>query len=385
MTIDLGTLEHDELHHLYSSVRIFEPREEHERGVLLTCIDGRRVWQMESDDAVMTIFGGPATFEDDYYVPGRLIAGAQTLDTMEDECRLTVEDDDIVASTPEGNYMRMRLFEIIPDFIVIPEHGTVSARIGFHDLQRITYILGELPMDATDFDKMATEPPVGTVTIGNGMITFTRQWRYMGCVDTQLGLKAITSGSGSFDVGHIALKRHVNHVWELRSSESTVRFDPDFGQYLTIANDEFVIHLKRRTMGAAQYFDSLKFFLNEEGLDFLISNDGIIAVSCGPIPVRMQFLDGKSPILRCTVTVLRNVESSQHLLEEINALNRTRVGSRVWIDGDLLVVGQDMQCNESTSYKALLTSVTDEARYLGTLLAPHFGGTPNFPPDVNRP
>jgi hypothetical protein len=385
MIVELGELGDDELHHLYSAIRIFEPKEEDEQGVLLTCIDGRRVWQLGSDDAIMTIVGDEQEFEGDYHIPGRLISGAQALYTMEEPCRLTAADDEIVVSTANGTYMKMKLFGMTPGFIAIEERGTVEARVGFHDLQRITHVLGELPMDATNFDKMTTEPPVGTVTILDGIISFSRLWRYMGCVDTHLGLAAVTSGSGSFDVGHIALRNHVNYLWAIQSAESTIRFDPDFGTYLTIENEHFSIHLKRRAMGAARFFDSLKFFLNEEGLDFLVSNDGVIAVACGPVPVRMQFLDGESPILRCSVTVLHDVEVTRELLEEVNSLNQTRVGVRIWIDGDILVVGQDMRCEESTSYKFLLDSVINEAHFLGGLLIPVFGGTLNFTPDTDRP
>jgi hypothetical protein len=333
----------------------------------------------------MTINGGEHRFEGDYHIPGRLISGVHALHSTHNPCRLTATDDDVIAFTDDGTSMRMRLFELVPRFVVVEEHSTVEARVGFHELQRITQLLGELPMDATNFEKMATEPPVGTVSVEDGALIFTRLWRYMGCVDTHLRLAAQTTGTGSIDIGHIALRNHVNYLWELNSSDTRVRFDPDFGRYLTIDNEHFAIHLKRRVMGAARFFDSLKFFLKEQGLDFLISNDGVIAVSCGPVPVRMQFLDGKNPILRCSVTVLRDVEATKELLEELNSLNRTRVGIRVWIDGDLVVVGQDLRCDESTSYGALLDAVLDEAHYLGGVLTPMFGGTPNFTPDPHRP
>ena len=89
----------------------------------------------------------------------------------------------------------------------------------------------------------------------------------------------------------------------------------------------------------------------------------------------MQLFDGSEPILRATVTILHNVTESVKLLREINRLNATRVGNRIWIDNNMLVVGSEMRCDETRMLTPILDSLVSEARYLGGLLGPMFSGT----------
>ena len=64
------------------------------------------------------------------------------------------------------------------------------------------------------------------------------------------------------------------------------------------------------------------------------------------------------------------------MLFRSNRLNTTRVGIRIWHDNNMVVVGFDEKCEGTSNMKSLLTSVTREARHLGGLLGPMYGGTP---------
>ena len=101
---------------------------------------------------------------------------------------------------------------------------------------------------------------------------------------------------------------------------------------------------------------------------------GIIAANYEDVVVRIQLFDGAEPILRSTATVLHHVKNSAKLLRELNLLNITRVGTRVWWDNGMVVVGVDTLCEGSKSLTPILDSLVGEARYLGGALGPMFGG-----------
>jgi hypothetical protein len=93
------------------------------------------------------------------------------------------------------------------------------------------------------------------------------------------------------------------------------------------------------------------------------------------VVVRAQLFDGVEPILRCTTTVLHNTVESIKLLREINRLNTTRVGTRIWCDNNMVVVGAEMRCDETRQLTPLLDGLVREAYNLGDVLGPMYGGT----------
>jgi hypothetical protein len=106
-----------------------------------------------------------------------------------------------------------------------------------------------------------------------------------------------------------------------------------------------------------------------------VHDGGQIAVKYKDVKIRLQLFDGSEPILRATVTILHNVTESVKLLREINRLNATRVCNRIWVDNKMLVVGSEMRCDETKMLTPILDGIVSEARYLGGLLGPMYGGT----------
>jgi len=236
-------------------------------------------------------------------------------------------------------------------------------------------LLGDAPMNYHDFETMFAQPPVGRIEVTKGLITLRRSWQYVGCPDTELTLAAKTTNKGSFTFNHIHFDMVLNLLWSIGEEKATISFDPENGEYLEVHTDKLTIHFKIMLDGAARFFPLVKDYLASRNIEHLVHDGGQIAVKYKDIKVRLQLFDGSEPILRSTVTVLHNVTESVKLLREINRLNATRVGNRIWVDNKMLVVGSEMRCDETKMLTPILDGLVNEARYLGGLLGPLYGGT----------
>jgi hypothetical protein len=156
--------------------------------------------------------------------------------------------------------------------------------------------------------------------------------------------------------------------------ELTISFNSEIGQHLQIQCDQFSINFDRRLDGAGVYFPQIVEYLEEKKITHIVHDNGLIAANYKDVKVRIQLFDGSEPVIRATSTVLHNVTQNVKLLREINRLNTTRVGVRVWCDNNMIVVGAEMRCEHVKDMTGLLDGLVKEAQHLGGLLGPMFGG-----------
>ena len=91
MTIDIGVIPESELDLLVSAVRFVEPSEENGFGLLVTCVDGIRTWQMNMYDMWVTIRGEKHSFEGSFVIPGRLYVGSAAFGDADHSCNISIE------------------------------------------------------------------------------------------------------------------------------------------------------------------------------------------------------------------------------------------------------------------------------------------------------
>ena len=372
----LGAIPESELAAVHSHLSAFNPTEELGEGVLLTCVDGRRTWQLASDDVCATIRGGRHPFTGTYLLPGRVIVAADRMVPVGGECTLHVADGGVTIEVHETLRATYSLGTAVPRLRTFGGQAMVRARLPFLDLKLIASLIGDLPMDPTDFEEMSTVPPYATIRMHHGRIEMIREWAYMGASDVVLSATAATEGLGSFMVNILAFDAHLSmmQIDDSPRSEVMVSFDPAFGDFLTVEGDSFALHFARRSRGAASYFDRLIAALQSGNVDHRVDAEGIVAAMYRGVPMRLQLLDGDGPVLRCTATVLHGIAPSDELLRELNLLNSTRVSTRVWLDNNMVVVGSDVRFDDSRSPFPTLAAVATEARLLGRMLRTAFGG-----------
>ena len=374
MNVDLGTILEEELDILNAAVNLCEPTEVDGQGVLVTCVNGVRTWQVTSKDFGITIRGDKHQFDGNFVLPGRLINGAASFGDMEHSCQISIEDNFAIASSSSGSSMRIATATTVPQFQTFEHNNVAKAVVPFRELQRMSSLMGLTPMDYSDYDKMFAQPPAGHISIESGKVNFNRSWQYIGCPDTSLSLSAKTQKSGSFCVNHLAFEMVLNRFWCIHEAEATIGFDPEEGQYLEVRTDRVSIHFKLLLDGAARFFPMVKDYLDTRKIEYLVHDNGQIAMKYKNVVVRAQLFDGVEPILRCTTTVLHNTVESIKLLREINRLNTTRVGTRIWCDNNMVVVGAEMRCDETRHLTPLLDGLVREAYNLGDVLGPMYGG-----------
>ena len=373
----LGTIPEREMAAVLSHLASFNPTEEYGEGVLLTCVDGRRTWQLTSDDVCATIRGGRHSFTGTYVLPGRVVVAADRMVPLGGACTMHVADGGVTIEVNETLRATYSLGTVTPQLRTFDGQEVVQARLPFNDLKLIASLIGDLPMDPTDFEEMSTVPPYATIRVADGRIQMHREWAYMGASDVALSANAVTEGQGSFMVNILTFDAHLSmmQIDDNPRSEVLVSFDPKFGDFLTIEGESFALHFARRSKGAANYFDRLIAALTSGNIDHRTDSEGIVAAMYRGIPMRLQLLDGDGPVLRCTATVLHGIASSDELLRELNALNSTRVSTRIWLDNNMVVVGSDVRFDDSRSPYPTLAAVANEARHLGRMLRITFGGT----------
>ena len=375
MKVNLGDISESELDLVVSAIRLSVLEEDKGRGVFVTCINGVRTWQMNSEDTWITIPGEHHSFDGSYAIPGRLILSAYTLNSAGGTCNLSINYDSAQIKSSNGGEIQMAVCPKTPEFKTFQEESNVTAKVQFRDFQRICSVLAEMPIDIEDFMSFFSQPPLGQVSIDKKGITLRRSWSYVGCPDTVVKQPAETTGTGAFSLSHLLLDNMINRLTINSDPELTISFNSEVGQYLQIQCDQFTINFDRRLDGAAIYFPQVTEFLDERKISYLVHEDGLIAANYKDIKIRIQLFDGVDPVLRATATVLHNVTENVKLLRELNRLNTTRVGVRVWCDNKMIVVGAEMRCDQNKMLSTVLDGLVDEARHLGGLLGPMFGGT----------
>jgi hypothetical protein len=373
--VNIGDISESEIDLVMSAIRLSVLEEDKGRGVLVTCIDGMRTWQMNSEDTWITIPGEHHSFEGSYQIPGRLILSAYTLNSAGGTCNLSIDHDSATIRSSNGGEIQMAVCAKTPEFKTFSEDPNVTAMVQFRDFQRICSVLAEMPIDIEDFMSFFSQPPLGHVTIDKKGITLRRSWSYVGCPDTVVKQPAQTTGTGTFSLSHLLLDNMMNRLFINSDPELTMSFNSETGQYLQIQCDQFSINFDRKLSGAEIYFPQVIDYLEEKKISHLVHDNGLIAANYKDVNVRIQLFDGTEPVIRATSTVLHNVTQNVKLLREINRLNTTRVGVRVWCDNNMIVVGAEMRCEHVKDMTGLLDGLVKEAQHLGGLLGPMFGGT----------
>ena len=374
MKVNIGDISENELDLVMSAIRMSVLEEDKGRGFLVTCINGRRTWQMNSDDTWITIPGEHHSFEGSFQIPGRLILSAYSLNSAGGTCNLSVDHDSAKITSSNGGEIQMAVCTKTSEFKTFSDEPNVTAKVQYRDFQRICSVLAEMPIDIEDFMSFFSQPPLGQVIIDKKSITLRRSWSYVGCPDTVVKQPAQTTGAGSFSLSHLLLDNLMNRLIINSDPELTISFNSEIGQHLQIQCDQFEVNFDRRLDGAGVYFPQIVEYLEEKKITHLVHDNGLIAANYKDVNVRIQLFDGTEPVVRATSTVLHNVTQNVKLLREINRLNTTRVGVRVWCDNNMIVVGAEMRCEHVKDMTGLLDGLVKEAQHLGGLLGPMFGG-----------
>ncbi|MEY3389163.1 MAG: hypothetical protein RLZ74_769 [Actinomycetota bacterium] len=376
MNVDLGTIPESELQLVAAMIRVATVEEDRGSGVIVRSENGIRTWEVGDDELWTTVHGEAHHFEGTYNLPGRIVLGASEFAENGTSCELVVRDRMAIAQASNGTTLQLAIASKTPQVRTSDEFHPVSAEISLRDLQRAFSVATEFPLDVEDFMEIYSKPPTGHFEVSKNQITIRRSWAYVGGLDTVVTIPARTKGTGTFYAKYYALNNLLSRTFFAGDPMVSLSFDPVGGRYMDVRVDSLCAHLERHPEGAAQFYPQVVSWLKENSVTYVQDSSGVIAANYEDTAVRLQLFDGTDPVLRATVTVLHGVKESAKLLRELNRLNTTRVGIRIWHDNNMIVVGFDEKCEGTTNLKSMLANVTREARHLGGLLGPMYGGTP---------
>lgn len=370
-TVHLGEISTEELRLVKSAVDFVKWDSESRGGPLVKSLNGRRVWQVTSDDSRVTIFGDECQFEGIYMLSTQFIANCVPLIKLDDNLHLSIVDRQITATSISGT-VTMYCGPMTDNFVISSQANTVFAQLPFRSLFRAIDTASELPDNVSpDALRRNDDPPPTTITIGNNYLTCFTDWRSYGCQDVTTSAVASTLSNGAISVCAQTLNRMVNLFGLVGNPEFTVAFDPLTSDFVEFSTSACHIAVRRKLVGSDLLLKQIRETLTGLFQQHTVSDRGAIAAIIDGCPIRICILESESTgtnIIRLTHTVLRDASQTLDLLKEINVFNQQLVCSRAWIEDDRVILGIDLDQNDVAKiYEHLKKLATDASKLDGVL------------------
>ena len=370
-TVHLGEISTEELRLVKSAVDFVKWDSESRGGPLVKSLNGRRVWQVTSDDSRVTIFGDECQFEGIYMLSTQFIANCVPLIKLDDNLHLSIVDRQITATSISGT-VTMYCGPMTDNFVTSSQANTVFAHLPFRSLFRAIDTASELPDNVSpDALRRNDDPPPTTITIGNNYLTCFTDWRSYGCQDVTTSAVASTLSNGAISVCAQTLNRMVNLFGLVGNPEFTVAFDPLTSDFVEFSTSACHIAVRRKLVGSDLLLKQIRETLTGLFQQHTVSDRGAIAAIIDGCPIRICILESESTctnIIRLTHTVLRDASQTLDLLKEINVFNQQLVCSRAWIEDDRVILGIDLDQNDVAKiYEHLKKLATDASKLDGVL------------------
>jgi hypothetical protein len=370
-TVHLGEISTEELRLVKSAVDFVKWDSESRSGPIVKSLNGRRVWQVTSDDSRVTIFGDECQFEGIYMLSTQFIANCLPLIKLDDNLRLSIVNRQITATSISGT-VTMYCGSMTDNFVTSSQVNTVFAHLPFRSLFRAIDTASELPDNVSpDALRRNDDPPPATITIGNNYLTCFTDWRSYGCQDVTTSAAASTLSNGAISVCAQTLNRMVNLFGLVGNPEFTVAFDPLTSNFVEFSTSACHIAVRRKLVGSDLLLKQIRETLTGLFQQHTVSDRGAIAAIIDDCPIRICILESESTgtnIIRLTHTVLRDASQTLDLLKEINVFNQQLVCSRAWIEDDRVILGVDLdQSDVAKIYEHLKKLAADTSKLDGVL------------------
>ena len=135
------------------------------------------------------------------------------------------------------------------------------------------------------------------------------------------------------------------------------------------AEAETALALAFRLMQKYDLDENLLETLRDAKFDFIEGNDASICVDYEGQVIVLDLLDGRWPIVRCSIELVTGVERTLDLLKEIDMQNEGRVNTKYFMRGDTVIACVDVRCDGLDHFKQELLSLVADSDLLGSYLA----------------
>ncbi len=216
------------------------------------------------------------------------------------------------------------------------------AELSFMDLHMFSDITHDIPRHA--FNDMNRVLPFVKVAIGDGMFSWTIDWRPFGLGRTTGAVKAITTGNTSFTFYPYPLARLLRVHDAIQTSR--VFIEGDDSEYVYFVGPDWGIRVVCDREELARWHSSLHEQLDCMEIEYehwdgeRLPQSIAITVDNKPCFVSIHVSeDNNTEFVRLTHIASRNVAETGQLLQQLNSLNHTLTGVRVVLrNGDVRII-----------------------------------------------
>lgn len=372
-TVQIGEISSDEFRLVKSAVDFVKFDSSSQTGPLIKCMNGRRVWQVASDDAVVTVFGETCDFESIYLLSSQFITNCVPLFKIDENVRLSIDDRKITAISRAGT-LTMPCGPMVDNFVSTSQINTVFAQLPFKHLFRAIETASDLPGNISfRAMKQNDDPPPTSISVGNGQLKCRTNWKPHGSQSVETSATASTLGEGEISACAQTLNRLINVFNTAGNPEFTVAFNPLANDFIEFSTNNCRLAVRRKLTGSDLLLKQIREKLTGLFQKHTVSDHGTIAAIIEDCPIRISLLKSESSdeiIIRLTHTVMRGAVPTIDLLKEINSFNHQLVRTRTWLEKDRVIIGIDLETDDVESIYQHLLKLAADSRKLDGVLEP---------------
>jgi hypothetical protein len=217
---------------------------------------------------------------------------------------------------------------------------------------------------------MSKVPTLSVFTIQKEMLGASASFEGLGCNPLSSSLFASVTGPlGEFALDRIMVRRLASFLNSPGNTPISVSIDMDKGDVVEFAGANWAITLNRMNTGAGRYYPEVIEALHNAKYEYLESDDATICATVEGEVVLLELLDGRWPVVRCTIELVSEVKCTVDLLEEIDQQNEGRVNTKYFMRDNSVIACVDVRCDGITNLKQEMQALIADSYLLGEYLA----------------
>lgn len=322
-------------------------------GVTLSVIDGLRSWVMVDDYHQVMVVGEPDTFEGIFVVPLTIVKMAYC-SHLNNESEIELQISDGVAKFIIGpSCAESPLLSQCDTFIDFDKKDASVAKLKNKELMHMIGCATDWPSGVAG-GEIKKVPPIAHINFEPNEIEILTEFAEAKCQRVKISQVAETHGdAGQFAVNRDALRMVIEMFRGSYGDDliETVAIYADInaGSRMLIEGSTWKLTLNRFWLGTAKYRKMLPEILEKNKVKYSVAKDNCIVAKIDSKTVKIDILDGDSPVARCVIEENIRVEENPEIMSEILKSNKSlERKSKFYIENKKLVSQLDFEC-ENTS------------------------------------
>jgi len=366
----LGLIDESEIDRVLAAAKLFYIPENDGYGVTLSVSNGRRSWVIINDWLEVMIIGGPAFFTETYVLPIRLIDNGSIQAHLGDKIVELSIHNGSARFTGEQGFTELPLLDRVELFSKPNPSFTTTALIRGYHLGHLINLGTAIPTGVDEQEVSERVPPISRLKFCDDSLEVTSDFKEIDAPRSHMNLRAEISGiTGQVAVSRRSLRSITNLIGQDDVGMIKISCDVKNGKDMLLESDHWKVLLRQRATGAGIYFEKIIQALKNNKCKHVVDNDGRICATIDGHAVELNLLDGRLPVIRCTIELVSGVDKTWALLREIDQQNEGRVCTKFFTRDDSVVACLDIVCAPPINFIDELNSLVEDSKMLGACLA----------------